>query len=178
MCLGVAFGRKRWFVYPPEVQPPGGFWPGYSAKDWFLNIYPHLEDPLTHIKSTQDWNNHFVYDKEGKWWSTNDPNGFGNFGFLRGSVRDRQINETYFKRLNSDSSIKDILSADAPNDHNGLHKPFECVQKEGQLIYLPEFWWHAVLNIGTFTFIFIYSFIVNPIHIKTIVFITFYINNR
>eukprot|EP01084_Bolivina_argentea_P174897 302925_1 len=140
---GVAFGRKRWFLLPPEVQPPGGFWPGYSSKDWFRNIYPHLDDNLTWVKDTGDWNNQFVYEDQDKFYGTNDPINFGLYGFLRGDVFNRSDD-----RLNSESTIKEILSADDGFNHNGLHRPFECIQREGQLIYLPEFWWHAVLNIG------------------------------
>merc|ERR1712019_302863 len=140
---GNAYGRKRWFLYPPEVSPPGGFWPGYSAKDWFTNIYPHLDGDLSKINDTNDWNNHFVYDDEHE-FSTNDPNGFGNRHFLRNSVWNRTTSDTQSKSLNSDSSVYDILSSDHLYKHSGLHRPIECIQKERQLIYLPEFWWHAV----------------------------------
>ena len=66
-------GQKRWFLYPPNISPPGGFWPGFSSNDWYHTVYPQLSD---------------------------------------------------------------------------AQKPMECVQTEGQIIYIPEFWWHSVLNIG------------------------------
>lgn len=114
----------------------------------FLNIYPHLQDNLTWIDDAHDWNNHFRHESADKLYSTNDPNEFGEYGFLRRSPFHRSINDTHRRTLNSDATIEDILSSDFEYDHNGLHRPFECMQKEGQLIYLPEFWWHAVLNVG------------------------------
>ena len=66
-------GQKRWFLYPPNITPPGGFWPGFSSNDWYNTVYPQLSD---------------------------------------------------------------------------AQKPMECVQTEGQIIYIPEFWWHSELNIG------------------------------
>merc|ERR1712154_671048 len=26
--------------------------------------------------------------------------------------------------------------------------PFECMVREGQILYIPEFWWHSILNVG------------------------------
>ena len=31
---------------------------------------------------------------------------------------------------------------------NSFFKPLECIQTKGQIMYLPEFWWHSVLNLG------------------------------
>lgn len=36
--LFLASGRKRWFLYPPNLNPSGGFWPGYSSKDWYVTV--------------------------------------------------------------------------------------------------------------------------------------------
>ncbi|CAH1240090.1 JMJD8 [Branchiostoma lanceolatum] len=70
---GLVFGRQRWFLYPPQHTPPGGFWPGYSVIDWFTDVYPKLKDKT---------------------------------------------------------------------------KPMECVLEEGEILYLPEGYYHSVLNIG------------------------------
>lgn len=107
-----------------------------------------MDNNLTHIEDVHDWNNHFRHESADKLYSTNDPNEFGDYGFLRRSPFHRSINDTHRITLNSDATIEEILSSDYEHDHNGLHRPFECIQKEGQLIYLPEFWWHAVLNVG------------------------------
>ncbi len=52
--IGQAHGRKRVFVYPPEISPPGGFLPGYGMLDWFDNIYPYLSDDIP--KDPIQWN--------------------------------------------------------------------------------------------------------------------------
>eukprot|EP00117_Sycon_ciliatum_P001087 scpid67535/ scgid6900/ JmjC domain-containing protein 8; Jumonji domain-containing protein 8 len=70
---GVVFGLKRWFIYPPELTPPGGVWPGFSQLGWLRLVYPNLtEDKL----------------------------------------------------------------------------PMECVQRPGEVLYLPESFYHGTLNIG------------------------------
>ncbi|XP_048252971.1 uncharacterized protein LOC124133842 isoform X1 [Haliotis rufescens] len=38
----VIFGRKRWFLYNFDQNPPGGVTPGYGQLDWFQNLYPNL----------------------------------------------------------------------------------------------------------------------------------------
>ncbi|KAI8517102.1 hypothetical protein Bbelb_056830 [Branchiostoma belcheri] len=70
---GLVFGRQRWFLYPPQLTPPGGFWPGFSVIDWFTDVYPKLNDKK---------------------------------------------------------------------------KPMECVLEAGEILYLPEGYYHSVLNIG------------------------------
>ncbi|KAJ7331213.1 hypothetical protein OS493_019995 [Desmophyllum pertusum] len=70
---GVIFGRKRWFLYPPQKTPPGGVWPSFSQLDWINKVYPNLP-------------------------------------------------------------LKD--------------KPLECVQEEGEILYLPESYYHGTVNIG------------------------------
>ncbi|CAH3170165.1 unnamed protein product, partial [Porites lobata] len=70
---GVIFGRKRWFLYPPQKTPPGGVWPSFSQLDWINKVYPNP----------------------------------------------------------------------SPKD-----KPVECIQEEGDILYLPESYYHGTVNIG------------------------------
>ena len=70
---GVVYGRKRWFLYPPETTPPGGVWPGFSQLEWFRKVYPQLDDAKL---------------------------------------------------------------------------PLECIQEAGEILYLPESYYHGTLNIG------------------------------
>jgi len=72
----VFYGRKRWFLYPPEFHPP--FDPDASTIQWLHHVYPTLDEPS---------------------------------------------------------------------------KPMECELLPGQLIYIPDWWWHATLNIGETVFI-------------------------
>lgn len=135
---GVAFGRKRWMLYPPEINPVGGFWPGYSSKDWFTNIYPHIKEHIP--KDVYSWNvkQEFI-DSDDE--------------ILRKYPRSNIFQRGDLNIINSDSEIADILKTDfesmnAAKKYGNLYAPIECIQGEGQLLYLPEFWWHAVVNVG------------------------------
>ena len=122
--LFLVSGRKRWFLYPSNVEPVGGFWPGYSSKDWFEAIYPLL---LRKYES--------LHQYEGA--HPRPP---------RSSIYYRNINGTNTKIADSDMDRGSIFRADF--EEKALFKPLECMQSEGQILYLPEFWWHSVLNLG------------------------------
>lgn len=67
------YGRKRWLLYPPDGNPPGGMKGDWPVYDWHTIVYPNL-------------------------------------------------------------------SAD--------QAPLECVQGPGDVFYVPEGWYHAVLNLA------------------------------
>ena len=69
------YGRKRWFLYSPSVQPK--FDPDMITLRWFLEVYPTLA---------------------------------------------------------------------------GGSKPYECTLQPGEVIFLPNMWWHATLNVDTAVF--------------------------
>ncbi|KAH9503774.1 JmjC domain-containing protein 8 [Bulinus truncatus] len=69
----VAYGKKRWFLYPTTRTPPGGVYHGFTLMDWFHKVYPQLTE---------------------------------------------------------------------------AEKPIECVQRGGEILYLPEGMYHATLNLG------------------------------
>ena len=121
--LFLAYGRKRWFFYPPALGPVGGFEPGFTSYEWYRHIYRHLK-----IKMVDDT---FTDQASVK---------------RRSSVFSRNNGS---KILNANSTISDILSTDSDHEADGvLFKPLECMQTEGQIMYVPEFWWHQVLNLG------------------------------
>uniref|UniRef100_A0A8C5WYH9 Jumonji domain containing 8 n=1 Tax=Laticauda laticaudata TaxID=8630 RepID=A0A8C5WYH9_LATLA len=72
----VIFGRKHWFLYPPEKTP--AFHPNRTTLSWFLDKYPSLSP-----------------------WE----------------------------------------------------KPLECTIHPGEVLYFPDHWWHATLNLDTSVFI-------------------------
>ncbi|XP_021492906.1 jmjC domain-containing protein 8 isoform X1 [Meriones unguiculatus] len=72
----VIYGRKRWFLYPPEKTPE--FHPNKTTLAWLLEIYPSL-----------------------------------------------------------------VPSA----------RPLECTIQAGEVLYFPDRWWHATLNLDTSVFI-------------------------
>ncbi|XP_078008730.1 jmjC domain-containing protein 8 isoform X4 [Phascolarctos cinereus] len=72
----VIFGRKRWFLYPPEKTPD--FHPNKTTLAWLRNTYPAL--PIT-------------------------------------------------------------------------ERPLQCTVQAGEVLYFPDRWWHATLNLDTSVFI-------------------------
>ncbi|XP_051905832.1 jmjC domain-containing protein 8 [Hippocampus zosterae] len=72
----VIYGRKRWFLYPPDEGPP--FHPNMSTLSWLRNVYPGLPP------------------------------------------------------------------------HQA---PLQCTIRPGQVLYFPDRWWHATLNLDTSIFI-------------------------
>eukprot|EP01084_Bolivina_argentea_P112316 200321_1 len=125
------YGRKRFFLYPPNVSPIGGFGAGFTSRDWYKYIYKHL---------------HLKYDI----------NKIYEFEFNQTFIKPRSsifTRNNGSKILNSQSDITDILSTDFIEYNNEklygtLFKPIECMLLDGQILYFPEFWWHQVLNLG------------------------------
>ncbi|KAM7387641.1 hypothetical protein PAMA_009991 [Pampus argenteus] len=72
----VIYGRKRWFLYPPDKEPH--FHPNRTTLSWVTETYPHL-----------------------------------------------------------------------PEDE----APLECTIQPGEVLYFPDRWWHATLNLDTSVFI-------------------------
>ncbi|KAL2100886.1 hypothetical protein ACEWY4_002647 [Coilia grayii] len=72
----VIYGRKRWFLYPPDEEPE--FHPNHTTLTWVREFYPSL----------------------------------------------------------------------------GIHqRPLECTIRPGEVLYFPDRWWHATLNLDTSVFI-------------------------
>lgn len=72
----VIYGRKRWFLYPPDQQPH--FHPNRTTLSWLTETYPHLPEE---------------------------------------------------------------------------EAPLECTIRPGEVLYFPDRWWHATLNLDTSVFI-------------------------
>ncbi|KAM8961621.1 jmjC domain-containing protein 8 [Pelodytes ibericus] len=72
----VIYGRKRWFLYPPETKPE--FNPNRTTLSWVMETYPYL------------------------------------------------------------------------GEHE---RPIECTIRPGEVLYFPDRWWHATLNLDTSVFI-------------------------
>eukprot|EP00596_Hydrurales_sp_CCMP1899_P009883 CAMPEP_0119053198 /NCGR_PEP_ID=MMETSP1177-20130426/74273_1 /TAXON_ID=2985 /ORGANISM="Ochromonas sp, Strain CCMP1899" /LENGTH=588 /DNA_ID=CAMNT_0007033081 /DNA_START=406 /DNA_END=2172 /DNA_ORIENTATION=- len=94
--LGLVYGMKRWFIYPPGASPPPHIErthnPVRTMLSWFLEIYPKLIDleyPPIH----------------------------GNLPVEQGL------------------------------DYEG-YRPLECVQRAGDVMYVPAGWSHGTINIG------------------------------
>ncbi|KAM9745018.1 LOW QUALITY PROTEIN: jmjC domain-containing protein 8 [Menidia menidia] len=72
----VIYGRKRWFLYPPDQEPH--FHPNRTTLSWLRETYPHLPGP---------------------------------------------------------------------------EAPMECTIRPGEVLYFPDRWWHATLNLDTSVFV-------------------------
>ncbi|XP_065898764.1 jmjC domain-containing protein 8-like isoform X2 [Dysidea avara] len=70
------YGRKRWFLYSPQVQP--NFDPNNTTLHWLHHVYPSLPDDV---------------------------------------------------------------------------KPFECTLLPGEVLFIPDRWWHATINVDTCVFV-------------------------
>eukprot|EP01084_Bolivina_argentea_P241550 405477_1 len=137
--LFLVTGRKRWFLYPPNLTPVGGFWPGYSSKDWFEYIYPYLQQEYDYTNYDIMGGYNMTYENE---YIYNKPR--SNIFIRRidnGNVIELKHRENIFQTDYSDMNKDKIYG-------NSFFKPLECIQLKGQIMYLPEFWWHSVINLG------------------------------
>ena len=118
--IALISGRKRYFLYPPYIQPIGGYPPSFSTIKYFNKIYPFLDKEMVQ-HTTFDFND----------------------------ISDIYRHEKYllFNKLLKMKSIQEILSKMESKIFSS-YKPIECIQNEGDILYLPKLWWHAVLNLG------------------------------
>eukprot|EP01084_Bolivina_argentea_P065053 118588_1 len=119
------YGKKRWFLYPPQLSPPGGYPPSYSNLYWYNTIYPRLK-----LKYDNNRKYELMSNVENNLLSSN------NFTILQRLLLE-QIK--YFK---TKDNILNIIN------NRMLFKPLECIQRDGQILYIPEYFWHGVINIG------------------------------
>jgi histone arginine demethylase JMJD6 len=94
--LGLVYGMKRWFLYPPGASPPRSLerthHPLGTVSDWFNEVYPKLT------------------------------------------------------RLGQ-PPINGGLPVTQGPEHEG-YRPLECVQMQGDVMYVPATWNHLTINIG------------------------------
>ena len=60
------------------------------------------------------------------------------------------LNEIFIdqlQRLQFKQDVFDAMSNGKLRIPPSLFKPIECVQNGGQVLYIPDHWWHMVLNI-------------------------------
>ncbi|XP_055882037.1 uncharacterized protein LOC106054114 isoform X2 [Biomphalaria glabrata] len=65
----VAYGKKRWFLYPPSRTPPGGVYHGFTLLDWFHHVYPELTEEEKPIECVQQ-GGEILYLPEGMYHAT------------------------------------------------------------------------------------------------------------
>jgi hypothetical protein len=102
--LGLVFGKKRWFLYPPGYGQPESTHTAFSTVrpvyDWFVEVYPTL---LNLPKPSLFW-----------------------------------VDITGSKTLDDTDHVGAVAG----------YRPFECIQNENDLMFLPNGWSHQTLNVG------------------------------
>ncbi|KAL3795918.1 hypothetical protein HJC23_002189 [Cyclotella cryptica] len=120
-------GRKHWVLYPPQLRPEYDL--NYASRHWMENVYPVLDD-WNSLDVEKERHGHVEYLQ--KWKSTKQE------GAAQKSVKDPD---------------------DAKDEDNGPSnkKPWECTIHEGEMIYFPDGWHHATINLESYT-VFVSSF--------------------
>mmetsp|Transcript_36195 Transcript_36195/g.87365 ORF Transcript_36195/g.87365 Transcript_36195/m.87365 type:complete len:383 (+) Transcript_36195:60-1208(+) len=121
-------GRKHWVLYPHEQRPDYDL--NFASRHWMENTYPDLED----------WNDDDLQDEN-------------------------KSHETFLKRRNgrfSSTESRSDLEKRSEEAHDverdpSSKKPWECTISEGEMIYFPDQWHHATINLEKYT-VFVSSF--------------------
>lgn len=123
-------GRKHWVLYPPEHRPDYDL--DYASRHWMENTYPGLKD----------WNDDHL-------------------------KKERRNHDEYLKRwtkshasITKESRKRDKakgLDAFGAGRGPSSTKPWECTINEGEMIYFPDQWHHATINLEKYT-VFVSSF--------------------
>ena len=111
-------GRKRWAMHPPSVRMPTGLPPPPDS-------YRHPDDA--------GYFDYWDHDRNrGGWWGITQPH-------ERPDVPAREYFEEILPKLSGGHGEE--------QEQEEEPKPLECTLHAGELIYIPQGWWHAVLNL-------------------------------
>ena len=133
-------GAKHWVLYPPENEPLYDL--NYASRHWMENTYSSLDDWTTeeihnerrqHEEFWQRWKNIRQQQLEGE---------------------EEEEEEEWRYYFSSAQLAKDI---DAVALGPSKRKPWECTVHEGEIIYFPNLWHHATINLEKYT-VFVSSF--------------------
>ena len=138
-------GRKHWVLYPPELRPT--YQIEYASRHWMENVYPILED----------WSEEDVAMEKR-----------GHDTFLQKWNNDKRNKSPLQYRMEKNNEEEEIInSADNSNEEQETEgeqergpsnkKPWECTIHEGEMIYFPDGWHHATINLEKYT-VFVSSF--------------------
>lgn len=120
-------GRKHWVLYPPKLRPEYDL--NYASRHWMENVYPTLDD-WSALDVEKEKYSHLAYLQ--KWRATT-------------------------QKVMAEDAVK--IAEDVNDEDNGPSnkKPWECTIHEGEMIYFPDGWHHATINLETYT-VFVSSF--------------------
>jgi hypothetical protein len=120
-------GRKHWVLYPPQSKPEYDL--NYASRHWMEYVYPTLND-WGAADLQLEKNRHVEYLQ--KWVAFKKKNG-------------------------SNIHMKHSTSAKYRDSGSSKQKPWECTIHEGEMIYFPDGWHHATINLERYT-VFVSSF--------------------
>ena len=123
-------GRKHWVLYPPELEPIYDL--NYASRHWMENTYPTLED-WTVGEMQYEASKHEEFWQ--RWMNT------------RQQEHEKAKNEewVYYNREHKSSDTDRIELGPSKR------KPWECTVNEGEIIYFPNLWHHATINLEKYT---------------------------
>jgi hypothetical protein len=114
-------GRKHWVLYPPQLRPEYDL--NYASRHWMENVYPTLDDwSASEVKNEKQ--GHFEYMQKWKY----------------------SKQEATAKR-----SAKTAVNVKDEDNGRIDKKPWECTIHEGEMIYFPDGWHHATINLERYT---------------------------
>ena len=124
-------GRKHWVLYPPGNRPQYNL--DYASRYWMENTYTTLTN-WTEIDMQMEKDVHEEYYQ--KW-------------------KNRQnIPMQKSRRIDTGGKLVHIMGIE---DGPSSKKPWECTINEGEMIYFPDQWHHATINLEKYT-VFVSSF--------------------
>lgn len=128
-------GAKHWVLYPPQNEPL--YDSNYASRHWMESTYPTLDDWTAEEKENESGR----HDEFWQRWK---------------NIRQRQTEEEgeWGHYLSSAQIASDI---DTGELGPSKRKPWECTVHEGEIIYFPNLWHHATINLEKYT-VFVSSF--------------------
>jgi len=127
---GLLSGIKKWIMYPPDWPPPGVFPSSnesevttpISVTEWFINHYQ------THRQRLQEHEEKIKYERERKAWI---------------EKQKQAASSSKHTKAESNGSSSQGSKADLPPPG-----PIEGTCRPGELIFIPNGWWHTALNLA------------------------------
>ena len=161
--LGLVHGTKLWLMYPPGVSPPERlereYNPLHSVQKWLMEIYPLLKDyprPWQFIKDKQTG----VYEpinpdeieppftastptpndsssKSRSSSSSDTCSGSTGCSTSSGSGSDTNSSKSSSNTEGDYSDMPNMKKQYFPREMSGDYRPLQCLQQQGDIIYLP-----------------------------------------